>query len=398
MQLDKATKQFIHEHANDDIRLLALKADKYSDIDFLLALQQINGRQKAQNKIPSWYKLDNILYAEQLSMEQCSSELTALYKASLVEKGSIFIDLTGGFGVDFSFIAPKFEKAIYVEQNAQLIDLAKNNFDVLNLLDTEIVKSEASLFLENYNQVADLIFIDPARRSTSGRKTVLIDDCTPNLLEINTLLEQKSKALMIKLSPMLDIKQALAALKNITEIYVISVNNECKELLFFRGNKIISEKIHCINIHSKNRIDCFTFNREEEFDSNVAYTSTILTYLYEPNSSILKAGAYRSIAARYNLKKLHPNSHLYTSDTLMPDFPGRVFVVEKEIPPNKKNIKNLLSVIKQANLKTRNYPISVSELKKQLKINDGGDYYIFATTFANEKKTLILCSKVPSKS
>lgn len=394
--VDIKTKEFIAQHASDDVRELALKSDKVKDVNIPMALQQIKGKQKAIAKIPSWAQFDDILYPEQLSMEQCSSEQTALYKASLVDEGNCFIDLTGGLGVDFSFIAQKFEQAIYVEQKKELISLAKNNFFVLKIHQATIVEDEAFHFLNKYQDKASIIFIDPARRSDSGKKTVLIEDCTPNLVDMDYLLDTKSKQTMIKLSPMLDITQAVETLNNIVAIHVVSVRNECKELLFIKQNEPDRvQKIHCVNILSNGNIDEFIFTKDEENSINTSYSPIVYKYLYEPNSSILKAGGYKCIAQRFNIKKLHPNSHLYTSDQLIENFPGRIFVVEKSIQPNKKEIKNHLNNITQSNITTRNYPLSISEIRKQLKIRDGGDYYIFGTTLADEKKRLILCKKLP---
>ena len=395
--IDQKTKEFILQHHSDDVRELALKSNKVvTGVNIPIALQQIKGRQIALHKIPSWSKLNDIIYPEHLSMEQCSSEQTALYKASLVTNGDTFIDLTGGFGVDYAFIAQKFKKAIYVEQKKELIRLAQNNFTVLNLNQAKIVDNEASLFLQNYTEKASLIFIDPARRSSSGRKTVLIEDCTPNLIEMDHLLEIKGEQTMIKLSPMLDITQAIETLNNIVEVHVISVKNECKELLFIkRKDRVFTQNIHCVNILSDGTIDQFIFSKNEENKTHITYTSTVGNYLYEPNSSILKAGAYKSISLKFNIAKLHPNSHLYTSNELIMNFPGKIFIVEKCIQPNKKEIKTYLKDINQSNIATRNYPLSTSEIKKQLKIKEGGDYHIFGTTLADEKKRLILCKKLP---
>lgn len=395
MILDKNTKDFIETHLLDDIRKLALKSDKYPNINMPFALQQISGKQKAKTKLPSWYKQTDILYPDHLAMEQCSSELTALYKVSLLDKGNTFADLTGGFGIDFSFIAPKFEKSIYIEKQTELANIAKHNFKILQLQKSVIIEEDSIQFLSNYDQSIDTIFIDPARRNLSGKKTVLIKDCTPDLQQIDLLLNKKAKTTMIKLSPMLDITQACNIITNISDIHIISVNNECKELLFIKKTKKESITIiHCVNILSNKKKQIFNFTKEEENALQISYTSDIKKYLYEPNSAILKAGAYKSIANRFNIQKLNSNSHLYTSDSEIKDFPGRKFVVEKEIQPNKNEVKIMLKNITQANITTRNYPITAQELKKKLKLKDGGNHYLFATTLSNEKKVLILCQKL----
>lgn len=398
IHIDKDTQQFIIEHEADDIRQLALKTKSYPTIDIPTAIRQIAGRQIAKYKIPSWYKCDNIIYPPHLSMEQCSSESTALYKASLC-KGEILIDLTGGLGVDFSFMAKTHKQAYYVETQGELTQLALCNFNILNLNETKVIQDDAVSYLNSFKGIADTIFIDPARRSDTGKKTVLIEDCIPNLIDIDNLLDTKSKRVIIKLSPMLDITHALASLNNVTEVHIISVNNECKELLFVKEKDKEKEKgkdvkLICINLLTNKENESFTFTKKEESTSSVSHIDMPEKYLYEPNSSILKAGAYRSLAVRYNLKKLHPNSHLYTSDMLVNNFPGRKFLVNKVISPNKKEIKAHFKDIEQANIAIRNYPFSVADIRKQTKLKEGGTDYIFATTLANEKKVLILCQKV----
>ena len=395
IHIDKDTQQFILEHESDDIRQLALKAKSYPGIDMSIAIKQIAGRQIAKHKIPSWYQCENIIYPKHLSMEQCSSEATALYKAALC-KGDILIDLTGGLGVDFSFMAKNYKQAYYIETQHELTQLAQCNFNTLNLNQSKVIQDDAVSFLNSFEGIADTIFIDPARRNDTGKKTVLIEDCTPNLLEIDNLLTTKAQRVIIKLSPMLDITHALNSLSNVTEVHIISVNNECKELLFIKDKVRKDEDIQliCINLLTNKKDASFTFTKAEENTSSISHTDEPKRYLYEPNSSILKAGAYRSLGARYGLMKLHPNSHLYTSDTLIDSFPGRKFQIKEVISPNKKEIKAHFKDITQANIATRNYPFSVADIRKQTKLKEGGTDYIFATTLANEKKVLILCQKV----
>lgn len=396
MKIDNLTKDFVEKHLCEDVASLALKADKYSDIDFTFALQQIAGRQKAKYKLPSWYELPDIIYPNQLAMEQCSSELTALYKASIIQKGNIFVDLTGGLGIDFSFIAPLFDKAIYIEQQSQLTMIAKHNFDVLKLQQIIVIEDESIHALQNFKLEIDTLYIDPARRSISGKKTVLIEDCSPDLTKIDSLMNKKAKNSIIKLSPMLDIAKATEIISNLTEIHVLSVGNECKELIFVKKNKATNvPTIHCINIISNKNYQKFNFTKVEESNLQISYTSVLEKYLYEPNSAILKAGAYKSVADRFKINKLNPNSHLYTSNTLIDNFPGRKFLIKKIFHSNKKELKAELKNISQANITIRNYPLSVDLIRKQFKIREGGDIYLFATTLSNEKKVVILCSKLP---
>ena len=393
MELSACIKSFIKGHENDDIHLLTLQAHRYPDIDIQLAIRQIAGRQIAKIKIPSWYKNEDILYPQHISMEQSSSEATANYKAQLCEDNAM-TDLTGGLGVDFSFLAKRFSSATYVEQQAELAEIAKSNFNTLGLHNVKVINGNAVEYLENM-QTVDLIYIDPARRSSGGQKTVFIEDCTPNLIEIENLLSVKAKRVMIKLSPMLDISLAIKSLKDISEVHVVSVNNECKELLFIKDKMNNNDTIpfYCINIKN-NKTDIFSFSKEEEEKTAIEYTNSLNTYLYEPNASIIKAGAYKSIGKSFSLNKLHPSSHLYTSDNLLPEFPGRGFKIKNVFSLNKKEVKESLSNIKQANISIRNFPLSVQEIRKRTGLKDGGDLYIFATTLSDEKKVLILCEKI----
>lgn len=383
--------RFVEEHEQDDIHTLVLKSAQYPHLDIPIAIRQIVGRRIAKEKIPSWYNCQEIIYPRHLSLEQSSSEATALYKASLV-KGTAMTDLTGGLGIDFSFLATKFHESTYVEQQEELVEIAENNLKSIGLKNIIIKHEDAINHLQNMTPV-DLIYIDPARRDTEGRKTVKIEDCTPNILDIEALLENKSNETMIKLSPMLDISLALKSLTNISDIHIISYNNECKELLFIRKKETCKTNYHCVNI-KKNRTDIFSFYKEQEERATISYNAKVDKYLYEPNTSIIKAGAYKYISVHYGIEKLHPNSHLYTSEGYIPNFQGRSFVIERISSLNKKDLKESLNGIKQANIATRNFPLTVQELRKKIGLKEGGDIYIFATTLANEDKVLLICSKV----
>lgn len=394
MNLSSELISFVREHEKDDIRSLALQAKKYSHIDMELAIRQIQGRKIAKDKLPTWYDSEQIIYPRHLSLEQSSSEQTALYKASLC-KGTSFVDLTGGLGVDFSFMSKGFTQATYVEQQTELADIALYNFEILELTNTTVVDQDSVLYLQSMSAV-DVIYIDPARRDTVGEKTVLIEDCTPNLLEIEQLLEEKvTSQVIVKLSPMLDITLALKTLKGITDVHIVSVNNECKELLFVKDKRVGERPVlfHCINIKA-GKADTYTFTREEEESAKINYRSNAGKYLYEPNASVLKSGAYKSIAQTFGLAKLHVNSHLYSSDMLEGEFYGRIFLINNVLSFSKKDIKDHLSKIEQANIAVRNFPLSVQEIRKKTKIKEGGDTYIFATTMADERKVLLVCEKV----
>lgn len=394
MQISPETQQFIREHLSDNVRTLALQAKKYPDVDMPAAITQIAGRQTAAEKIPSWKEIEDIWYPKHLSLEQCSSEITARYKASLLQ-GDSLTDLTAGFGIDCSFLAAGFQSVTYVERQEELCEIAAHNFPILNLNHITVRNEDGVDHLKAMSPV-DCIFLDPARRNEHGGKTVAISDCEPDVAELEELLLSKANRIMVKLSPMLDLTLALKELEHTQEVHIISVNNECKELLLLLGQNPPAEvPIHCVNLSTKGGQEeqHFVFTREQEQRSECAYTDTLENYLYEPNASLLKAGAFRSIATAYPVKKLHPNSHLYTSDTLITDFPGRIFRIVSQCSFNKKEIKENLADLKKANLTVRNFPATVAELRKRINLAEGGDTYLFASTLNNGQKILIRCEK-----
>ena len=392
MQLSAETIAFIEEHARADVRSLALQAKKYPGVDMAMAVVQIAGRQIAEAKIPSWYRVEGLLYPKHLSMEQCSSEATALYKAGLV-KGETFADLTGGFGIDCSFLSRKFKQADYVERQAELCELARHNFPLLGLK-IGVHNEDGVEYLKQMHPV-DVLFLDPARRDGHGGKTVAISDCEPDVSALEDLLVEKAKKVMVKLSPMLDLSLALKALKYVQEVHIVSVNNECKELLLILEKSIDSSEIviHCEQITSTGEHQHYAFTQEQERTSDCPLSAEVDAYLYEPNASILKAGAYRSLTQTYPVNKLHASSHLYTSPYYIEDFPGRRFQVEAVSGFGKKELKTLLQGLEKANLTIRNFPSSVAELRKRLKLKEGGECYLFATTLSDESKVIIKCRK-----
>lgn len=398
MYLSSETVLFIREHRNDDIRSLALQAKKYPQVDMSSAIIQIAGWQASASKIPSWHATEGLLYPRHLSLEQCSSEITARYKASLVQ-GKTLVDLTGGFGIDCAFLAARFETTTYVERQEELCEIAAHNFPILGLKQIQVKHANGVEYLHQMPP-ADCIFLDPARRNEHGGKTVAISDCEPNVAALEELLLEKGKQVMIKLSPMLDLSLAIRDMRHVSETHVVSVNNECKELLLMLRSEnasptnppTLSQLIICVNFANRKK-QRFVFTREAEQSTDCFYTHEIGTYLYEPNASILKAGAFRSIASAFHLSKLHPNSHLYTSDERIEEFPGRIFRVTGYSGLNKKELKDVLSGVDKANLTIRNFPQSVAELRKRLKIADGGDIYLFATTLNDERKIIIRCEK-----
>ena len=395
MELTTETIRFIEENVRADVRSLALQAKKYPKVDMAMAVVQIAGRQIAEAKVPTWYRTEGLLYPKHLSMEQCSSEATAIYKASLVE-GETFADLTGGFGIDCSFLSRKFKKTDYVERQAELCELAKHNFPLLGL--NILVHNEDGVeYLKQMNPV-DVLFLDPARRDGHGGKTVAISDCEPDVSALEDLLVEKARKVMVKLSPMLDLSLALKDLKHVCEVHIVSTDNECKELLLVLQKTPISSdiSIHCINIIRSGDCQTYTFTQEQERTSDCPLAHEVEAYLYEPNASILKAGAYRSLTQTYSVKKLHPSSHLYVSPHFIEDFPGRKFQVGAVSGFGKKEMKTSLQGMEKANLTIRNFPSSVAELRKRLKLKEGGEDYLFATTLADESKVIIKCKKVPS--
>ncbi|MFM2293549.1 MAG: hypothetical protein RIS29_3362 [Bacteroidota bacterium] len=393
--MNQETLQFISQNKTADVHQLALQASRFSDVDMPFAVRQINGLQKVKHKIPLFYNTDNILFPVQLSLEQSSSESTAKYKSTLCE-GNLLIDLTGGFGIDCCFMSAHFKEAIYVERNTELCELATHNFKVMNKQHIDINNTQTEDFLTKNTRKADWIFIDPARRSSAGKKLVLLSDCEPDVaLLYPTLLEQAQKV-MIKLSPMMDITAATKELPTVSEIHIISVENECKEvLLILDQDKQYEQLIKTVHIRKDGSQSGIQFLTNEEQAAIATYTNEVLEYLYEPDSSVMKSGAFKLISEKFKANKLHINSHLYTSSECINEFPGRAFKVSKVWKNSKQNIKELSVKLKQANISTRNFPLSPEELRKKLKIKDGGETYLFATTLNNSEKVIIETYKLP---
>lgn len=388
--IDEQTLAFIQAHAGDDVRQLALQASRYPQVNMRVAVTQIEGLRLASAKLPSWAATEGLIYPVRLSMEQCSSEQTARYKASLVG-GERLADLTGGFGIDCSYMADSFSKTTYIERNEELCRIAEHNFALLGKA-ISVINAHSENVIESLPH-HDWLFVDPARRDGAGNKVVALSDCEPNVCLLEQLLIEKATKVMIKCSPMLDISQALRDLHSVSEVHIVSVNNECKELLLILekggGHDIAT---HTINFQGS-RIQKFTYADREESVAECEYTSSVGRYLYEPNSSLMKAGCYRLLATRWNLKKLHQNTHLYTSGTLIADFPGRVFEVKDVCGFSKRELRELTSRLKKANIAVRNFPERPDSLRKRLGLTDGGDDYLFATTLYDERKVLITCVK-----
>ena len=385
IEVNQSTLDYIRQHADEDVRQLALRGHKCPDVDLQYALEQIAGRQKARTKLPSWAAIDGIVYPPHLSMEQCSSEVTARYKASIAGKGALFVDLTAGFGVDMALISQGFQKAVHVERQPQLCAISSENFRLLGLNHIEVVCGDGVAYLHTMRH-ADLLFIDPARRDVHGGRTYDISDCTPNVLEILDEMLEKADRVMIKLSPMLDWRKAVADLGKVNEVHIISVDNECKELLLILSKTKKPLRVFCVN-----NDECFEV--VEGISSQPRPLPQDMRYLYEPNASVMKAGCFALIEQRFGVVQLERNSHLFVSDKEILGFPGRQFLIEKRTSMNKRELKATLADVDQANITVRNFPMSVAELRKRLKLKEGGDVYIFATTISDEGHQLLVCRK-----
>ena len=420
--MDK-TKDFIKKHLNDDVNKLALSKFP-EEIDKQFVIRQIQARQVLSKKLPSWAESDELIFPKKLSLEQCSSELTAKYKALLlstnphksprkisdnscilVDEKKILVDLTGGMGVDTSFLSDNFDKTYYVEMQEELCDIARHNFKILNK-NIEVVNDNAEHFLTTCGEV-DCIYLDPARRDEYGRKMVSLHDCSPDVAELQDVLFEKAKTVMVKLSPMLDIDIVKKELKNIKEIHIVAVRNECKEILVILGQQTlpIAHGSQLIATDLRENWN-FSFTEDEEQNAEWTLADKVGRYLYEPGVACMKAGCFKLLSQKYNLGKLHRNSHLYTSDELVADFPGRIFEVINVVPFDKKVKKNLWETTSlssqliahgsrpKASIAVRNFPLSAEELKKNLGLQDGGEFYIFGTTMKGEKKIVVLTKKV----
>lgn len=434
--MNDETREFVAMHRNEDVRELALKAKRVEGLDLPLALDQIAGWQIARKKLPQWASCEGIVYPPHISMEQCSSQFTAQYKSEVAQTllapaatvrarvsdsaesvmqtaKSAFqlsdspesdtlvarramVDLTGGFGVDFSYLARGFSQATYVERQRHLCDLAEHNMAALGLDQARIVCGDGVEYLRQMGPV-DFIYLDPARRDEHGSRTYAIEDCTPNVLELRDLLLAKSQYTLVKLSPMLDWRKAVADFDGtVREVHIVATGNECKELLLVLGQQVHEEP-------SAPRVFCVNDNQRIDYDS-AAYTQGLRiggkplpeakNYLYEPNASIMKAGCFDLVEERFGVTQVGPSSHLFVSATPVADFPGRGFAIEAIGGMNKKDIKRLLNGTKQANIAVRNFPLTAPQLRKKLKLADGGPVYLFGTTMQGCDHVLLRTSKI----
>lgn len=387
MNLSEELISFINDHLNADLQRLALQKNPFPSYDWKWILNQIQAKKKAQKKLPTWFGNDRIVFPSALSVEQTSSESLAQYKASLIS-GNSLIDLTGGFGVDDFYFARSFKKVIHCEFQKELSGIVSHNLKVLHIDNIETVNGDSIAYLEQATSTFDWIYIDPARRDESKSKVFLLRDCTPDVVSLQSVLFEKSKNILLKAAPLLDVSAVLQEINNVKKIYAVALHNEVKELLIilekdFNG---IPNVVAC-NIFQNGEIRSDEFSLE---DDESAVHSVPLNYLYEPYSSYLKLGQYNSISNRFKVKKLHKHSHLYTSERLI-DFPGRRFKIEQVVPYHKKNLKFLEQT--KCNVTTRNFPLKVEEIRKKHKLKDGGETYVFFTTDLNNEKIVIIAKK-----
>lgn len=492
--MNQATQDFIRQHQDDDVRQLAFLGSKYPEVDMPFALDQIRGRKLARVKLPRWASLEGIIYPPHISMEQCSSESTALYKAELAARllgqpvpssenekesekasnshfskicefaseGAVdsesaknegsceiqqiltesdkninemkdevseadfseeigFVDLTGGFGVDFSYIAARLGmKSMYVERQAHLCEAAKENFGRLGLKNVIVKNGDGIEVLHSFHsKIKDaasaddslgitydqsrsllktnlglkIIFIDPARRDDAGNKVVSLKDCTPDVTVLQEEMLSKADYVIIKLSPMLDWHRAISELSHVREVHIISVNNECKELLLVLSARNMGGNLRIYCINDAQSFVCEELDMETSSVKIAPSTLEEMRYLYEPNASLMKAGCFGVLSERYDVRMLSKNSHLFVSQAPIEAFPGRSFRIIAVSSFNKKELKRHLSGITKANIATRNFPLSVAELRKRLKLKDGGETYIFATTLSDDSHVLVITDK-----
>ena len=409
MIINEATREYVRQHQDDDVKKLALQGTKNSSVDLPMALQQIAGRQTARRKLPAWAEVEDVIYPPHLNMEQCSSEQTARYKQQLVEHlqtdKRTFIDLTGGFGVDFYWMSQGFSRRVYVEQNAELCAVAEHNFALLSLPCT-IHCCDAATFLSGMESLADIIYLDPARRNEHGGRTYGIADCTPNVLELLPLLLEKARFIVLKLSPMLDWRKAVSDLQEaaadcrqshaiVSEVHIVSVGNECKELLLVLSRQGQTEHptVVCINDRQVFQVGATPLASAATLCHETGPLSA-QSFLYEPNSSIMKAGCFAEVERQYPVRQLSANSHLFVSSVEIDDFPGRRFQISAISSMNKQELREVLADVERANITVRNFPLTPEQLRKKLKLKDGGDVYIFATTLPDGEHKLLLCRKI----
>ncbi len=382
--LNTEVQDFIRSY-KDEIFKLILAGSPFKNITIIELVEQIESRRRIEKKLPTWFETSKILYPPKLNLEQTSSEITAKYKASLVS-GNSLADITGGFGVDSFYFSRNFEKTIHFEINAELSNIVKHNFETLDTNSIECFPEDG--LKRVLNEEYDVIYADPSRRHQSKGKVFFLDDCEPNIPANLSGILANCKTFLLKTSPMLDISSGMHELTNVSEIHIVGVDNEVKELLWlFKEDFAENPLIHAVNL-SKGKVDKFSFEWGNRGRPEYGLPQK---FLYEPNAAILKSGAFDLISEIFQVKKLHNNTHLYTNDSLI-DFPGRRFGIDEVIPYSKAQIKKALT-FKKANISIRNFPESVEKLRQKWKIQDGGERYLFFVTNMEGEKVMLICSK-----
>ncbi|MBT8304241.1 MAG: class I SAM-dependent methyltransferase [Bacteroidia bacterium] len=388
--LNTTVQDFINNYIDKDVTKVLFRKPLFKNVSNKELVEQIEAKKKCRYKLPTWYGSKGIYYPNKLSIEQASSETTAEYKSMLID-GNSLIDLTGGFGVDSYYFSKRFNKVIHCEMDTDLSNIARNNFNALNIGNVTTRESDGIDVLKGSSRHYDWIYIDPSRRHKTKGKVFFLRDCSPNVPDYLDDLFMHSDNILVKTSPLLDIKAGIKELHSIKSIHIVATNNELKELLWILQKDYSGPiAIKTINLINEER-EVFSFSLLDETDAKTSY-SQAKNYLYAPNRAILKSGAFRLISERYKVDKLHPNTHLYTSDIFL-DFPGRRFKIDKVLPYNKKLLKKEF-LNYNVNVSTRNFPDTVEQIKKKLNLKDGGTIYMFFITNINEQKEVLVCSKV----
>lgn len=392
--LNPEEKEFISQNIDSNTTKLLLQSKK-EDIDIKFCVQQIEGIKKAKEKFPSLLENNDLLFTPKINLEQTSSEQTAKYKASLFPKESTLRDLTSGFGIDVIFFAKELKKVYYHEINYELACIAEENFKALGLNNIIVNKGNSANDIDSLDKT-DIIYLDPSRRDDNNNKVFLLKDCQPDIIEILPFLFDKAKTICLKLSPMLDIKLAIKEIKNIKEIHIISVKNECKELFLVLEKDYEKEiEYKCIDFDANGKINEFSFTTEKSITRLAEKKELKMgAYIYEPNTSVLKAGGFHSLCEKFKVSKIASHSHLYISEKEIEDFPGRKFIIKTILPYNNKILKTLSTRYPKANITIRNFPQTVSEIRKRTNVKEGGDIYLFFTTNKENEKIIISCEKV----
>ncbi|NVO33496.1 THUMP-like domain-containing protein [Hymenobacter lapidiphilus] len=389
--LPAAARQYVAEHLHDDPAQLALQARRHPNLPVPELVRQIQARQKARVKLPIWAANPDLVFPPALSVEQASSDRTATFKADLVRGAERLADLTGGFGVDSAHFAATVSEVHYVERNAALADVVRYNLAQLGIENVQCHATDAAHFLRDSADTYDWIYLDPARRDTAAKKIFRLQDCEPDILRLLPLLLRKSPRILLKTSPMLDIEQALRELGHVRRLWIVAVDNECKEVLYELGEEAaVDPERYTVNLRRDGTRQEFRLNRAREARAIARYAEP-RQFLYEPNVAVLKAGAFKSVGTAFELLKLHQHSHLYTSDTLHADFPGRIFRILAVEKYDASTLRAYLGPSVRAHVTTRNFPDSVAEFRHRTGIREGGDLYLFATTSHEGKLLVLVC-------